>query len=101
MLRVLTGSAMEHDYAPVVVACLIVGLIIGLGAVALVYRRRDARSRLVELALNNMTQGVVMFDAAGRLAVCNARYLAIYDLPPDVVKPGARLIDIVRLRAKS
>jgi methyl-accepting chemotaxis protein len=59
------------------------------------------KGRLVELTLNNMTQGVVMFDAVGRLAVCNDRYLEIYGLPSDIVKPGARLADIVRLRARS
>jgi PAS domain S-box-containing protein len=53
------------------------------------------------ITLNNMTQGVVMFDRAGRLVVCNDRYLAIYGLSPDIVKPGAMLADIVRLRSKS
>ena len=97
MLRFLTDSAVEHDFAVVVAACLIVGL----GAFALINRRRRHKGRLLELALNNMTQGVVMYDAAGRLVVCNARYLALYDLPPEIVKPGAQLIDIIRLRAKS
>jgi NO-binding membrane sensor protein with MHYT domain len=57
--------------------------------------------RLLSITLNNMTQGVVMFDRAGRLVVCNDRYLAIYGLSPDIVKPGVMLADIVRLRAKS
>jgi methyl-accepting chemotaxis protein len=65
------------------------------------FGRLGGKGRLVELALNNMTQGVVMFDASGRLIVCNDRYLAIYGLPPEIVKPGAKLEDIVRLRAKS
>jgi PAS domain-containing protein len=52
------------------------------------------------LTLNNMTQGVVMFDAAGRLVVCNDQYLAMYGLSPDVVKPGAALLDIVRERVQ-
>jgi methyl-accepting chemotaxis protein len=56
---------------------------------------------LLTLALNNMTQGVVMFDAAGRLVVCNERYLAMYGLSPQVVKPGAALIDIIRQRTKT
>ena len=30
---------------------------------------------------------VVMFDAAGRVVVCNNRYLEIYRLSPDVVNP--------------
>ena len=42
-----------------------------------------------------------MFDDDARLVVCNQRYLSLYDLPPAIVKPGARLVDLVRLRAKS
>jgi len=56
---------------------------------------------LLALALNNMTQGVVMFDTAGRLAVCNEQYLAMYKLSPEVVKPGAALIDIIRERNRT
>jgi methyl-accepting chemotaxis protein len=65
------------------------------------FGRLGDKARLVELALNNMTQGVVMFDATGRLLVCNDRYLEIYGLAADIVKPGAQLADLVRLRAKS
>src|SRR5581483_4476277 len=65
------------------------------------FGRFGRKSRLVELALNNMTQGVVMFDAAGRLLVRNDRYIEIYGLPRDIVKPGVKLIDLVMLRARS
>src|SRR5262250_2581944 len=41
-------------------------------------RRLDANSRLLATALNNMTQGVVMFDRSERLMVCNDRYLEMY-----------------------
>ena len=56
--------------------------------------RRQAEQRLreqklqLDTALNNMSQGLNMFDAAGRLVVCNERYLQMYGLSPDVVKPG-------------
>ncbi len=79
----------------VVAACLVILLA---GAIVLLVRRRHGKDGLLALALNNMSQGVVMFDAAARVAVCNKRYLEIYGLSPDVVKPGAKLIDIVRHR---
>ncbi len=63
--------------------------------------RRRGKRHLLELALNNMTQGVVMFDAKGRLIVCNDQYRRMYNLSPAVVKPGANLLDIVRERAKT
>ncbi|HUZ31934.1 MAG TPA: PAS-domain containing protein [Xanthobacteraceae bacterium] len=62
---------------------------------------RGGKRRLLELTLNNMTQGVVLFDANGRLVVCNERYLSMYELSPAVVKPGAELMDIIRERAKT
>src|SRR5262245_5992886 len=65
------------------------------------FGRFARKGHLVELALNNMTQGVVMFDAVGRLIVRNNRYIEIYGLPPEIVKPGIGLADLVRMRAKS
>jgi methyl-accepting chemotaxis protein len=56
---------------------------------------------LLALALNNMTQGVVLFDLHGRLVVFNDQYRTMYGLSPDVVKPGAALIDVIRERNKT
>lgn len=42
-------------------------------------------------ALNNMAQGLCMYDADGRLLVCNRRYLEIYSFSDDVVRPGITL----------
>jgi len=107
MLRVLTSLTLEHDWPLLAAGCLVC-ILVSLAVFTRFLRARSAtigvlgrKGRLVELALNNMTQGVVMYDAAGRLVVCNDRYLSIYGLPADIVKPGARLADIVRLRAKS
>jgi methyl-accepting chemotaxis protein len=97
MLRVLTGSAVEHDWT-VIVLCVVALL---LGAMILFYRGRNGKDRLLALTLNNMTQGVVMFNTAGRLLVVNDRYLAMYGLSPETVKPGAHVRDIVRHRFKS
>jgi len=95
MLRVLTGSAVQYDWLLAAgFVCLVVA------AILLWMRRRDG-GRLLALTLNNMTQGVVMFDAAGRLVVSNDRYHLMYGLSPDIVKPGAALVDIVRHRFES
>ena len=47
---------------------------------------------------NNMTQGLLLFDSAERLIVCNQRYMTMYGLSPDVVKPGINLRDLVAYR---
>ena len=104
MLRLLTLVDLQRDWPVIAVACALAAAAT-LAAVYLLLRARGAyfgdKGRLIELALNNMTQGVVMFDRTGRLVVCNARYLDIYDLPAAIVKPGAMLDDIIRLRAKT
>jgi methyl-accepting chemotaxis protein len=98
MLRDLTGSAVEHDWTFVVVTCAACLLV---GAAVLLYRRRGGKGQLFALTLNNMTQGVILFDTVGRLIVFNNRYLTMYGLSPNIVKPGAKLIDIVRHRFES
>ncbi|MEO5699320.1 MAG: EAL domain-containing protein [Casimicrobiaceae bacterium] len=54
-----------------------------------------------DAALNNMTQGLAMFDGERRLIVCNALYAQIYGVPPALVKPGTTQIEILRERVRS
>ncbi len=56
---------------------------------------------LLALTLNNMPQGVVLFELGGRLVVCNDQYLQMYGLSPDFVGPGSHLKDIVAERVKT
>jgi methyl-accepting chemotaxis protein len=53
------------------------------------------------LTLNNMTHGVVLFELSSRLVVCNDEYLRMYGLSPDVIAPGAQLLDIIKERFKT
>ena len=43
-----------------------------------------------DAAVNNMSQGLCMFDREQRLVICNRRYADIYSLPPDMVGPAPR-----------
>lgn len=54
-----------------------------------------------DAALNNMSQGLAMFDSAARLIVCNQRYLEMYGLPPEIVKPGCPFHEIIACRIKN
>jgi PAS domain-containing protein len=45
----------------------------------------------LDMALTNMSQGLLMFDSSARLVVCNRRYIEMYGLSPEVAKPGAQL----------
>ena len=44
--------------------------------------------RLFEAALENMSQGLCMFDSDSRLVVVNPRYREIFKIPDGVVRPG-------------
>jgi diguanylate cyclase (GGDEF)-like protein len=48
--------------------------------------------------LNNIAQGLAMFDADQRLVLCNRRYAEIYELSPDQVTLGTTLLEIIRHR---
>jgi methyl-accepting chemotaxis protein len=56
---------------------------------------------LLALTLNNMTQGVVLFELGGRLVVCNDQYLRMYGLSSDVIRPGEHVMDIIKERVKT
>lgn len=58
------------------------------------------QKELFETALNNMSQGLCMFDSDTRLVVCNERYLQMYNLPHDLVVPGVSLLEILRHRVQ-
>ncbi len=61
-------------------------------------RRLKAQNSHLDAALNNMSQGLTMFDASGRLIVCNERYLKMFNMPAETVKPGCTLADLLQLR---
>ena len=48
-----------------------------------------------------MSNGLAMFDANGRLAVWNERYVRIYRMPPGLVRQGANVYDIVKFSAEN
>jgi diguanylate cyclase (GGDEF)-like protein/PAS domain S-box-containing protein len=52
----------------------------------------------LDAALENMLQGVAMFDAEQRLIVCNSRYATMYGLTPEQVKPGTTVSQIFAYR---
>jgi diguanylate cyclase (GGDEF)-like protein len=53
----------------------------------------------VDAALNNMSQGLMTFDASAAMVICNRRYLEMYGLSADVVKSGRSLQEILASRA--
>ena len=53
---------------------------------------------LLDAALENMLQGLVMFDAERKLVICNMRFADMYGLSPDQVTPGTTAQEILQYR---
>lgn len=49
----------------------------------------------LQAVMQNMVQGVAMYGADQRLIVCNRRYLEMFRLSPEIVKPGVALSDVM------
>jgi methyl-accepting chemotaxis protein len=93
MFASLTPSALTGQ------ALLLAGLgIAALTFVAVLHRRLGAQNRRLLSAIDNMSQGLNMFDAQGRIVLVNRRYLEMYSLSPDVVKPGCTLHELIQHR---
>jgi diguanylate cyclase (GGDEF)-like protein len=56
-----------------------------------------ARMRF-DAVLDNMSQGLTLFDADQRLMVCNRRFTEMYKLTPDQVPPGTPFADVIKHR---
>ena len=98
MFQILAGLAAEPaGWVLLIAASLICGLAV-FGASVLFRRARGRRSTLFATAINNMSQGLVMFDDSEQLVLCNSRYVEMYGLSSSIVKPGSKLIDLVRHR---
>jgi NO-binding membrane sensor protein with MHYT domain/methyl-accepting chemotaxis protein len=99
--RVIDPLSLSPVWLSLAVAC---AALAGLGTSAVAAfadtRVREQNLRL-ETALNNMAHGLCMFDTTGRLVVCNEPFLQMYNLPPDVIKPGTTLREYLRYRART
>jgi diguanylate cyclase (GGDEF)-like protein/PAS domain S-box-containing protein len=64
--------------------------------------RRDAelseQNKRFDAALENMKQGICMYDSTQRLIVCNRRYAELYGLTQEQVRPGTTLRQILAYR---
>ncbi|MGD0026935.1 MAG: methyl-accepting chemotaxis protein, partial [Xanthobacteraceae bacterium] len=71
-----------------------------LAAMVVIIRVR-AQYRLMRSALNNMTQGLCMFDGSARLLLCNERYVEMYNLPHEYAQRGTQARNLLIHRASA
>jgi diguanylate cyclase (GGDEF)-like protein/PAS domain S-box-containing protein len=56
--------------------------------------------RLFEEAFNSLSLGIIIFDDKREVVFCNPRYMEIYGLSAEQVKPGTPTSDLIRHRLK-
>jgi diguanylate cyclase (GGDEF)-like protein len=61
-------------------------------------RRLSLEKRRLDIAVNNMAQGLLLFDSSQRLVIYNQRYIDMLGGSPDVVKAGCTIHDLLAHR---
>jgi diguanylate cyclase (GGDEF)-like protein len=86
-------------FALVGVLATIVGLL--LRRHRLTDQRLAAERRQLAIAVNNIPQGLVLYDASARIMICNQPYIEMFGLSPDVVKPGCTMQRLIGHRKET
>jgi diguanylate cyclase (GGDEF)-like protein/PAS domain S-box-containing protein len=61
-------------------------------------QQHQMETQRLDTAINNMRQGLLLFDSSQRLVVCNQRYIEMYGLSADVLKPGCTFREVIAHR---
>jgi PAS domain S-box-containing protein len=94
----VTGSELPAAILAVTVAGVTM-MVLGIAfALAIVDRLLAERNSLLDSALENVTQGVTVFDASGRLLLINDQYRRMYGLSADAAIPGVTMRDVLAQR---
>ncbi len=82
--------AMDSDLlSPTSLAVIIAagGTLLGIGSAA-IFSSAGLESNRLASALDNLAVGLLIFDADERILVCNKPYREMYNVAPEVVRPG-------------
>jgi len=109
-LLVTVGETEEHVFADYqrhrliyIVLAAVLTAMASLGVVTAIRRRHSfERANLrFRAAVENMSQGLCMFDAQQRLIVCNKRYAELYNLTEEQTKSGTTFRQILEYKISS
>ena len=90
----------EFSLSPGLLAIAIAGTTLGLLGLTIAGAFvRESHVRF-SAALNNMSQGLCMWSAEGRLILCNERYVQMYNLSPELARPGVSLRELLDHRIR-
>jgi diguanylate cyclase (GGDEF)-like protein len=99
----LATSAWDWRERTLLALVAILAVVVGL----LLRRHRLSELRLaterlnLSVAMNNIPQGLVLYDASARIIICNQPYMEMFGLSPDVVKPGCTMYRLIEHRKET
>ena len=64
-------------------------------------QQHQLEKQRLDTAVNNIPQGLVVYDALARVTVCNRRYIEMFGLSPDVARPGCTMQDLISHRKET
>jgi len=102
----VTEAVVAYSHSQIslsVISALFAGALVSLsaaGSVSAWYAQHGVSEQNARLdaALNNMIQGLCMFDAQNRLLVWNERYRAMYNIDPLRIWRGCTISDLLKAR---
>jgi diguanylate cyclase (GGDEF)-like protein len=100
--RVMTNALSLSPTSLSLIVAGVATIILGMSLVASMSARQSQNKLgqqrvLLDTALENMSQGLAMFDADGRVTLCNERYARMTGVPYAVVQ-GQSLLELFKLR---
>ena len=100
--RVIDSRSMAPEWLAVIVVSLAVA-VLGMAIVAALADRRygEQNKSLLIAALDNMSQGLAMFDAGARLILVNGRYRELYGLAAHDAQPGCSFRELMQQRVRT
>ena len=104
MLLIAAISIGIATAAGVTVLCVLVVAFILTSIVRLLLKQQLSHRKLVverrelSVAVNNIPQGLVLYDNSARVTVCNQRYIEMFGLSPEVAKPGCTMHELISHR---
>jgi diguanylate cyclase (GGDEF)-like protein len=64
-------------------------------------QRLTLEKQRLDTAVNNIPQGLVLYDKSARIIVCNQPYIEMFGLSPEVAKPGCTMQALIAHRKET
>src|SRR5262245_13339441 len=101
MMEIIDTYSVLPNAVPLTLAAVVSGFgicIVGSLSAWRIRRKLSVQNLQLDVALNNMNQGLCMFDAQGLMAVWNERYRQMYSIDPDHTWRGCTVRDLLNAR---